>query len=220
MNPRIVAFLGVLFIVCFNVVLFVWSARRDKTRAAQKLIQKANASGSSVLLHTAEGKRYVGDQLQFFNVSADGEITSTNLAWISLYYTEGKPFRLSGEVWLSETNSTSVTDAPDGFALFLREWDSLHRYQFNTRSVDVKRRMRAGRPEKGIVGSSSFKPPELGAWLYFSVDASAADLSFTFGGILAQGVELIGPLDVDGANKIVIAPGARLKNLRLEVGAH
>ena len=216
MNPRIVAFLGVLFVVCFNVVLFVWSARRDKARAAQK----ASASGPSVLLHRAEGKRFVGDQLQFFNVSADGEITSTNLAWISLYYTEGKPFRLSGEVWLNETNSASATDTPDGFALFLREWDSLHRYQFNTRSVDVKRRLRAGRPEKGIAGASSFKTPEFGAWLSFSVDASAANLSYTFGGTLMQGVELIGPLDVDGANKIVIAPGTRLKNLRLEVGAH
>jgi hypothetical protein len=215
MNPRIVAFLGVLFIVCFNAVLFVWSARRDKARAAQK----ANASGSSVLLHTTEGKRYVGDQLQFFNVSADGEITSTNLAWISLYYTEGKPFRLSGEVWLNETNSAPGTDAPDGFALFLREWDSLHRYQFNTRSVDVKRRMRAGRQEKGIRGVSTFTPPEFGTWLSFSVDASVTNLSFTYGGSLAQGVELIGPLDTDGANKIVIAPGTRLKNLRLEVGA-
>src|SRR5436190_2174519 len=122
MNPRIVAFLGVLFIVCFNAVLFVWAARRDKARAAQK----ANVSGSSVLLHTTEGKRYVGDQLQFFNVSTDGEISSTNLAWISLYYTEGKPFRLSGEVWLNESNKTPSGDTPYGFAIYLREWDSLH----------------------------------------------------------------------------------------------
>jgi hypothetical protein len=205
----------VVAVACFNVLLVVWSVQTKGKRAAKASV--AIASGG-VLLHEPEGKRYVGDQLQFFNVSADGEISSTNVAWISLYYTEGKPFRFSGQVWLNELKGPPVVDLPDGFALFLREWDGMHRYQINTRSVDVKRRLKGGQREKGIAHAASFNAPEFGTWLSFSADVSATNLSFSIGGISLQGIEIPGPLDIDGANKIAIAPGTRLKNLRLEVG--
>lgn len=166
------------------------------------------------MLHSAEGKQFVGHQFDFFHVSPEGEITATNVAWLSLYRTEGKPFRLSGQLWLSERAGAPVADLPDGFALFLREWDSLHRYSITTRSVDVKRRQQGGRRLDRIFQAALFDPPEFGKWIPFSVEASATNLLFTLGN---QGAELPGPLDVDGANKIALAPGTRLKALRIEM---
>src|SRR5579863_9915754 len=76
------------------------------------------------------GQKFVGEQLRAFAVEPDGTVVATRDAWINLYYTEGAPFRLSGKVWLGGPSKTLEfpKDLPDGFALFLREWDSLHRY--------------------------------------------------------------------------------------------
>lgn len=176
--------------------------------------QQLTPSGS-VLLVAPEGRRCVGNQLRFFTVDQDGVISTTNTASFSLYYTEGEPFRLSGELWLSDASERArVADLPDGFALFIREWDSLHRYSLRTRSMEVKRRLRGGVPENGIVQAVSFQPPVFGAWIPFSAEVSAEQISFQIG---EQSGVIPGPLDVDGANKVALTPGTKLKNLRLEM---
>jgi hypothetical protein len=211
LKPRLLIFVIVAAVVCFNALLILWSFRHTgSVETAASLLP----TGSGTLLHLPEGKRFVGDQLQFFTVSPEGEISATNAAWLSLYYTERKPFRLSGELWLNEPQGERVADLPDGFALFLREWDSLHRYAITTRSIDVKRRWQAGRRNNQISRAASFEPPEFSAWIRFSVEVSATNLSFVLGN---QGAEIPGPLDIDGANKIVIAPGMKLKDVRLEI---
>jgi len=84
-------------------------------------------------------------------------------AWINLYYTEGKPFKLSGEVWLGGESATldHPRDLPDGFALFIREWDSLHRYALTSRAMTVKRRLHDNVRERKIVHVHSFPNAEL-----------------------------------------------------------
>ena len=172
------------------------------------------APARSVLLSAKEGERYVGEQFQFFNVDRDGVISATNNAWFSLYYTEGRPFRLSGEVWLPEPRNPSLPDLPDGFGLFLREWDSLHRYGLTTRSIDVKRRLLAGFSDNNITKVASFTSPVFGIWIPFAVEASVEGISYRIGDQTAM---VPGPLDMDGANKIVLATGVRLKDVRLEI---
>lgn len=156
----------------------------------------------------------MGDQLQAFAVDPDGVISSPEPAWISLYYTEGKPFRLSGEVWLGGKSEKLLFpgDLPDGFALFIREWDGMQRYSFTSRGASVKRRKHRGEREEGIVSVARFEEPRLGRWTPFTFEANWDEIRFSFGGALAV---IEGPLDMDGANKIVIAPGTKLRKLRL-----
>jgi hypothetical protein len=65
-----------------------------------------------------------------------------------------------------------------------------------------------------VSGHVSFVPPGRGSWLPFAADVSAAGISFQVGG---QSGEIKGPLDTDGVNRIALAPGARLKDLRVEI---
>ena len=104
--------------------------------------EAATKAGQSILIMSKEGQQIVGDQLQQFKVEADGVVTSTDDSWISLNNTIGKGFRLSGEVWLAGPSTTMdyPEDTPDGFAVYLREWDGMHRYAATTRSMQVKRR--------------------------------------------------------------------------------
>jgi hypothetical protein len=162
------------------------------------------------------GKHFVGDQLQAFQSGADGAIVASHDAWINLYYTEGKPFKLSGEVWLGGESATldHPRDLPDGFALFIREWDSLHRYALTSRAMTVKRRLHDNVRERKIVHVHSFPNAELGRWIPFSLEATASRITYKFGD--ETGV-IEGPLSMDGANKIEMAAGTKIKNVELEV---
>jgi hypothetical protein len=172
--------------------------------------------GQAVLLTSKAGRRYVGDQLQHFQVDAQGAISSTNDAWISLHNTEGKAFRLSGQVLLGGPSPTLEfpEDAPDGFGLFLREWDSLHRYQVSTRLLRVKRRSWSNGKEQDIVEPVQFQESPQGQWLPFVVEASAQQIAFQVG---TQTGTLPGPLDMDGANKIALAPGTKVKDVQVQI---
>ncbi len=208
---HIIIALAVVFIV-LNVFIVggVWFLRRGVAPTVSSLV-----ATRSVLLVSPEGRHYLGDQLGNFTVDQEGVIGATNTAWFSLYYTEGKPFRLSGEVWLADPSARArVQDLPDGFALFIREWDSLHRYSLTTRSVEVKRRLRGGLAENAIIPVASFKPPAFETWIPFTVEVSGEGLGFRIG---EQSGTIPGPLDVDGANKIALTAGTRLRNVRLEM---
>jgi len=171
------------------------------------------AAADGVVLTSAQGEAFRGHQLSFFNTAPDGSITCREPAWINLYRTEGKSFRLSGEVMLApESSEPLLIDMPHGFALFLREFDSLHRYNANSVGMRVKRRLLEGEKVQLFARPFVFKPLEPGQWHPFSAEVCPDFISFSLGNQIGM---IRGPLATDGANKIVLTPGASLRNLRL-----
>jgi hypothetical protein len=59
------------------------------------------AAAEGVVLTSAQGEAFRGHQLSFFDTAPDGSSTCREPAWINLYRTEGRSFRLSGEVMLA-----------------------------------------------------------------------------------------------------------------------
>ncbi|MFO1500667.1 MAG: hypothetical protein U1G07_20165 [Verrucomicrobiota bacterium] len=176
-----------------------------------------SASGNrGIDLLSRAGRKYVGSQARFFFVDPDGVLSSPKPQWISLHHTEGRPFRLHGQVWLGGMYDKMLfpDDLPDGFALFIREWDGLHRYALTSRGTDVKRRLANGVTAMDTVAINRFEQPTLRQWLPFHVEVNWNEIVFVFAGRRSV-VE--GPLDMDGANKIAIAPGTKLRQLRLEL---
>jgi hypothetical protein len=106
---------------------------------------------------------------------------------------------------------------PDGFALWLREINGTHRYELNSRLLRVKRRPNQGSLETNIVKIAGFRIPSPGQWISFSVEATAEQIAFRFGD---QSGVIRGPLDMDGSNKIALASGSHVRDLRLELIDH
>ena len=211
MKTRHVIIAGVVLFIGLDVLVLgaLWLLRSDA-----KSEPNPRRDGK-VLLTAPEGKHFVGHQLQFLTADPDGVLHATNTTSIHLYHTEGKSFRLTGKLWLDEPeNRPRVQDLPDGFALFFREWDGMHRYSITTRSMEVKRRLNAGVRESGIRQVTAFDPPTFRTWIPFTAEASADAISFQLGD---QSGVISGPLDTDYANRIVLAPGTRLSELRLEI---
>lgn len=167
-----------------------------------------------ISLLAPEGQAFVGRQLDQFDRSEPGVLRATKPAWINLYYTESRDFVLSGEVNLGGEFGQMLFsgDLPDGFALFVREWDGVQRYQLDSRRATVKRRLHQGRHSEGIEGVGELAPAALGEWTSFKVAVAQSGIQFEFGG---GSVTIGGPLDVDGANKVAIVPGTKVRNLRL-----
>ncbi len=172
-------------------------------------------AANGVKLSSPPGESFTGHQLEFFETNPDGSIACNEPAWINLYRTEGKSFRLSGEVRLvSDSPDSPLIDAPHGFALFLREFDSLHRYNANSIGMRVKRRLLEGEMVQQFVRPFVFKPLEPDRWHTFSAEVRPELISFSLGNQIGM---IRGPLATDGANKIVLTPGASLRNLRLVI---
>lgn len=169
-----------------------------------------------VPLISKAGKKYLGDQMRFFFVDPEGVITAAKPEWLSLHDTEGKPFRIHGQVWLPAPVEGRISrpDLPEGFALFIREWDSARRYCLTSRGAQVQGRCLGDEPAGGTVQAAQFRPPTAGTWTPFYAEVNWDRITYVFG---AEAAILNGPLDVDGANKIAIAPGTRLRDLRLEL---
>ncbi len=151
------------------------------TVSNKSTVSAAPPPDQGTLLTSRAGTKFVGDQLEAFTVSGD-TITAKKPSFIILYYTEEKPFRLTGEVWLGGPSDAVPysADLPDGFTIWLREWGSLNRYSMNSRSVAIKRRSHDGINEKNIVPVASFPQAELGGWVPFSVEATAKQIAFKF----------------------------------------
>lgn len=169
----------------------------------------------SVLLTSPAGERFVGQQLKPFQVS-DNIIGGSYEGWITLYNTEGVPFRLTGEVWLDgpPKNIPYPSDMPDGLGIFVRAKDGRHRYSLTPDRVLVKRRHHGGVLESTIAQVGAFKPPTHRFWTRFCVDATAERIQFT---VEDQTVAIKGPIDMDGSNQIALGMGSKLRNLRLEL---
>ncbi len=181
--------------------------------------QSVPALPAGVELTSDAGKRYVGEQLKFFHVDPKGQITTSEPQWLYLYHTEGKRFRLRGEVWLGGKYESKElpfpSDLPHGFTLWLREWSGVKRYAANTDGLRVKRRLHEGKQQDGTTWPVQFDSLQTERWYRFYADVSRDFIYFHIG---PKSGLIKGPLAVDGANKIVIAPRTQLRNLRLEVG--
>ena len=189
---------------------------RNSTVAHLETPPSPEAWKRGVELLSTGGRRYVGDQFRFFFIDPEGTVTTSKPQWISLYNTEGKLFRLHGQVWLGGRCEALLFpgDLPDGFALFLREWDGTQRYSLTSRGAEVKRRLYHGKPSTELTNVTRFVQPSLGNWIAFYIDVSWDRIVFFLGD---QAAVIDGPLDMDGANKIAIAPNTKLKDLRLEI---
>ncbi len=103
----------------------------------------------------------------------------TKPSWISLYYTEGRSFKLTGQVLLAEEEFDE--DQPHGFALYLREFGSLHRYEATCLGMRVKRRQVEGKLPGEFLFPFKFEGLKPGSWQEFSVEVRAESISFKVG---------------------------------------
>jgi hypothetical protein len=135
---------------------------------------------------------------------------------IKLNRTENKSFLLSGEVWLDGPSPASkyAADRPDGFQLYLRSVDSLHRYEADSRLMRVKRRLFGGEAQTKIVPIAKWPNFPLHRWIPFALVATAENITFTFGDYTG---EIRGPLDTNGSNEIGLVAGTRLRNVHLGI---
>jgi len=174
------------------------------------------ARGAAVSLTSPEGVVYVGDQLKFYQVDADGIITVTTDRDLQLHGMKAKNFKLSGQVWLGGPSpSASPSDkAPDGFAVVVRQVDGDHRYELTSRALIFKPLKPNGPIDKKFDHFADFQKPSLGEWTPFSAEVTSGQITFMFGG--QQGV-IPGPLDTDGINYVSLSSGTKLRYLQLEV---
>ena len=160
-----------------------------------------------VPLTSKAGGWYVGYQLDSFDKETDGSLSIAKAGWINLYYTEGRTFKLTGKVLLA---NEAKGDPPYGFALYLREFDSLHRYEWTCRGMQIRCRRHEGTMTETLSFPIKVESNLSESWHGFSVAVSEESIVATFGN---QTEVVKGPLDIDGANKIMLCPGAKLKDL-------
>jgi S1-C subfamily serine protease len=170
----------------------------------------------AVSLTSPEGAPYVGNQLKFFTVQTNGEVSTTKDAELSLYNTNKVSFRLSGLVWLNASPAPAGNSqpAPEGFALWIGEKDADHRYELTPHALVAKRVELKGVPNNDVVSVVDLGLPVKDKWIPFSVEVTSAWISYQFGD--KQGV-IPGPLDTDGTNSISLSAGSGLANLQLEI---
>jgi hypothetical protein len=171
--------------------------------------------GPEVPLFSEEGQRFVGDQLEAFDVSEEGEISTPHpRRRIALSGTEERDFFIRGEVFLggTYTNMRYPEDYASGFTFFVREIHSRHRYELNPTRIRNKRRLQEGEPLHRIRTVFRFDEPVLEEWTPFAALVTADRLVFQIGDQVGR---VAGPVDVDGRNLIGIAPGSKIRNVRL-----
>ncbi len=145
-----------------------------------------------------------------------GEFVATKDLAIKLNQTEGKSFKLKGEVWLDGPSPRLKypLDEPEGFGLFLRQVDGLHRYEANSGRLRDKRRLLEGVLKTSIVEVATLPSFPLHTWIPFSVEATRYRITFSLGG---NQHEIRGPLDTDGVNEIALVAGTKIKNIQVEI---
>jgi len=144
-----------------------------------------------------------------------GSLEAVNDTLFTLDHTEGKSFSLSGQVWLNGPSPAGVLDnAPEGFSLYLRQTDDVHRYEFNSSFIRDKRRLLHGQPQTGIVRDAPFPNPALHEWIPFSLVVTGDKITYRFG---QSSTAMAGPLDTDGNNQINLIAGTKLRNVKLEI---
>jgi len=180
------------------------------------ILLQANARGEAVALISPQAREFVGQQLNSFQVGADGVISTTADSYLRLNNTQGKSFKLSGQVWLGgpSADSTLLTLAPDGFILRVRQTSSNHTFRLSSRFIQVDRVKANGVVEDKVDEIATFDKPALNSWIPFSVEATLDHITYQFGD---QHGLIPGPVETEGNNSIWLATGTKLKDLQLEV---
>jgi hypothetical protein len=176
-----------------------------------------SALGAAVSLTSPEASVYVGNQLKSFQVDADGVVSTTEDRELTLNTTQGKSFKLSGQVWLGGPSSTSTrapSDYADGFALVIRQLNGTHRYELTSHGILVKRLKVNGTLDDKIDQLVNLQTPTLNEWTPFSAEVTPDQITFMFGG---QHAVIPGPVDTAGTNYISLSAGSKLRYLQLEL---
>ena len=168
------------------------------------------AGEKNILLTSKEGRRYVGDQLKSCEVGEDGTIGASGDVYIELQGTEAKDFSLNGEVMFSGDPRTIHRG---GVEWYLRETDSLHRYEAYGGGVRVKRRLLTGTQVGRYAFPVAFEKTEPGSWYPFRIEARRNKIAISIGD---QEGSVHGPLDLSGRNGFRLF-GGRLRNVYLTI---
>ena len=189
-------------------------------------VQRAEAKEPAVIAQDSEPAppppvpdqfSWLSDQAKKFQISSAGIITASSGSEVTLRGTEGKDFKVIGEV-LPSGNPGQVrfkNDIPDGFAFYLREKDRLHRYTLTTRKLMVKRRSHSGVNSNELVDVAFYEKLPAGMWLPFALEATGREITLSIGGQLRS---IPGPVDTDGRNRLAVTAGTQLRNVSIQIG--
>jgi hypothetical protein len=149
--------------------------------------------------------------LKACHVSPDGVITVDREMSFVLKGTEGKDFIVSGEFYPAPGK---VLNNSGGMVFYLRERSGTVRYQFSITGIFAKRVLLEGKLIPRFASPVNFEGLAREEWHPFRVEFATAGITVQMGD--QKGVAK-GPLDVVGRNRLVLAPGAKLKNFKVEI---
>src|SRR6202012_4261904 len=97
---------------------------------------------------------------------------------------------------------------------YLRQLSARKRITLTVNGMMVKRMLLAGEVIKKFAYPMKFSGIEPGKWRHFNIDASKNAITVQFDG--QQGVAK-GPIETGGTNSLVLGPGAKVKNLKVDI---
>jgi hypothetical protein len=145
------------------------------------------------------------------HIDAQGVLTSDRRVNLGLRGTEGKHFVLTGELYAAPEPSESHIG---GIAFHLREVSLKKRIDLSIDGMRVKRILLAGEVVKKFAYPMKFAGIEREKWHHFKIDAGADAIVVQFDD--QQGTAK-GPIETGGGNDIALAPGAKLRDLKVEI---
>lgn len=151
------------------------------------------------------------DMLKACHVSPDGVITVDKAITFSLKGTQGKDFVITGELYAAPK---PVLFNTGGIIFHLRELSGTKRYELSIGGMRVKRVLLEGEVVKKYASPMTFKGITREEWHPFRIEVSADAITAQFGD--QKGIAK-GPLEKRGQNLIILGPGGKLKNLKVEI---
>lgn len=151
------------------------------------------------------------DQLRQCNVDADGTISVDHEVKLSFRGTEGRDFTVAGEMFLGGGGNASGERG--GLVFYLRETDGMHRYELTGYGMRVKRVLLAGQVVPKFANPFTLNTPA-GQWVPFRIEAKADGITVTFD---SETGTAQGPVSTNGSSSVVITPGSKLRNLKIEI---
>jgi hypothetical protein len=155
----------------------------------------------------------VQEFLKSCHVDAQGVVTVDHLLTLALRGTDNQHFVASGDFWLAP----EPTPFHNGQMYFhLRQSSGKKCIDLSVNGMRVKRMLLAGEMVKKFASPMKFSGIEPEKWHHFKINASKDGITVQFDG--QQGIAK-GPIETAGANSIVLGPGAKLKNVKVEIMA-
>jgi len=151
------------------------------------------------------------EMLKACHVSPNGVITVDKDITFGLKGTEGKDFVITGELYPTQKPILYNTG---GIIFHLRQISGTKRYELSIGGMRAKRILLEGEVVKKYASPMSFAGITREEWHPFRIEVSADAITAQFGD--QQGIAK-GPLEKRGQNQIILGPGAKLKNLKVEI---